>query len=228
MRRKGSTVWKSIWKTRLFLQTKVRHAIAAARRGSWLLCLGPVALPLVRDADIHVPGHAFDHVLGGHLSLDLEKRISRPFGVFTAICAFHKISRNFTDFHGISRPFAGISRSFHEISRFFTAMSGRTPLSRPLGGFTAISPCGTRPPKTRSYACLGAGTRCPRRLAQPVRNWLRFSSSCSASCQRQWPPAPSRTRRGASEACSAPRPRASPRSRPACRSSGRRSATPSP
>ena len=101
------------------------------------------------------PGHAFDHVLGGHLSLDLEKRISRPFGVFTAICAFHKISRNFTDFHGISRPFAGISRSFHEISRFFTAMSGRTPLSRPLGGFTAISPCGTRPPKTRSYACLG-------------------------------------------------------------------------
>ena len=87
-----------------------------------------------------VPGHAFDHVLGGHLSLDPEERISRPFGVFTAICVLHKISRNFTDFHGISRPFAGISRSFHKISRFFTAMSGRTPLSRPLGGFTAIFP----------------------------------------------------------------------------------------
>ena len=68
---------------------------------------------------LYDPGHAFDHVLGGHLSLDL-------------------------------------------ISRFFTAMSGRTPLSRPLGGFTAISPRGTRPPKTRSYACLGLGTLCWR------------------------------------------------------------------
>ena len=68
-----------------------------------------------------------------------------------ALCAFHEISRDFTDFQGGSRPFAGISRSFHEISRPCLG----TPLSRPLGGFTAIFPRGTRPPKTRSYACLG-------------------------------------------------------------------------
>ena len=119
------------------------------RCGFWLI--------VVEDDVIDACHHAFDHVLGGHLSLDPEKRISRLFGVFMAICVFHKIARNFTDFHGISRPFVGISRSFHEISRFFTAMSGRTPLSRPLGGFTAIFPRGTRPPKTRSYACLGCG-----------------------------------------------------------------------